>query len=76
MKAGMLILMVTLLYGCSWARVKVAGDEYLLSPFPPGKTMTVPTSTSGSASATAASTQVSSKIILKKPLTLIKAPVL
>lgn len=65
MKAGMLILMVTLLYGCSWARVKVAGDEYLLSPFPPGKTMTVPTSTSGSASATAASTVESPRSVPK-----------
>jgi hypothetical protein len=35
---------------CTWPRAKIAGDEYLLSPVAPGKTMTVPTSTKGTGS--------------------------
>ncbi|MFY9271110.1 MAG: hypothetical protein WAO55_15310 [Candidatus Manganitrophaceae bacterium] len=35
------------LAGCSWPRVKIAGDEYLLAPAPGSHP--VPTSTSGGA---------------------------
>lgn len=41
---GILIL----IGGCTWPIVKVGGNDYLLSPFPPEQPVTLPQSASGS----------------------------
>ena len=50
-KACFLIGVIILFTGCSWPKIKVAGDEYLFSPVPQGHSITSPHSTSGSGSA-------------------------
>lgn len=50
MKVFFLLGLFVLFLGCAWPKVKVAGDDYLLSPLPQESTITLPHSTGGSGS--------------------------
>lgn len=50
MKPFIIIATLILFIGCSWPKVKIAGDEYLISLLPRESTVTLPNSTKGSGS--------------------------